>query len=113
MILNTPNANIGSLKSRLHKVAQVLEEFIEEIENLRQRLSSEAPASGGDMRRLFLELRKWLIWAHELERLSGKYRQTNSAGEAGYSLDLEAARHQIGRRLDRLRQAEFEEEISG
>ena len=33
MILNTPNANIGSLKSRLHKVAQVLEEFIEEIEN--------------------------------------------------------------------------------
>ena len=65
------------------------------------------------MRRLFLELRKWLIWAYELERLSGKYRQTNSAGEAGYSLDLEAARHQIGRRLDRLRQAEFEEEISG
>ena len=58
MILNPPNANIGSLKSRLYKVAQILEEFIEEIENLRQRLSSEATASGGDMRRLFLELRK-------------------------------------------------------
>ena len=94
------------------RLDEALNSFIQQIEDLEQQVRAGNHADKTQARDLFLNLKTWIRWANEAERIRAESQKVTSGNQFGTELDLTAARVGIGCRLDRLRRCCREGQIS-
>lgn len=112
MILITPDSDDDSIQHSIESIAVQLRSFSRDLEDLQTKISAGDTVNETDARKLFSEMRSWLKLAREAEHACAE-RNKKAIGIVGdYGLDLDAARDQIGCRLDRLRRCCKERKVS-
>lgn len=112
MILITPDSDDDSVQQSIDTIAVQLRSFVFELEYLQSKISAGDTVNETDARKLFSDIRSWLKLAKEAEFACAE-RNRKALGIVGdYGLDLDAARDQVGCRLDRLRRCCHERKVS-
>ncbi|MDG1458495.1 MAG: hypothetical protein P8Q92_11555 [Pseudoprimorskyibacter sp.] len=92
----------SALEDECQKIAQMLADMVEDLEELRKRArTGEATKKDGNA--VLSELRYWLRAARETEKELDQINRQNSGVAGDYGLDLDIARVEIGCRLARIR----------
>lgn len=73
------------------------------VADLRQKVEAGETGTATEAGRILSDLRTWLKHAKETEVQLERHRKEQARICGSYGLDLDAARHVVGRRLDRLR----------
>lgn len=89
-----------------------LDSFIHQVKALEQEVRAGNCADEIQARKLFLDLKSWMKWAYQAEKIRAESQKIASGYQLGDGLDLAAARAGIGCRLDRLRRCCREEQVS-
>lgn len=103
MVLITPEDDTENFGPEFDRVQTQLRSFLADIEDLQKRVHAGEGVKEIEVRKLFQELRVWLKLAHEAESIVAQRKREKLGIKHDYGLDLQAARDQIGCRLDRLR----------
>lgn len=113
MILTTPETGQSSLGQAIETVEQQLADMKADLLALQRRIASgdfDALRNGS---KLTGEIRQWLKLALETEIRLEERRKQHDGIVNHYAIDFDAARDQIGRRLDRLRAASGADGVPG
>ncbi|MBE0452400.1 hypothetical protein [Roseovarius autotrophicus] len=105
MVLITPEERPSGLTTSINALEQQLADMRGELEELYLRIRAGDLGELKNATRATAEIRQWLKIAIEAEAQLDKRRQQERGIAHGYAIDLDAARHEIGCRLDRLRRA--------
>ncbi len=95
--------DVQRLEDQREEIAQELDDLTTEIRELRTRIRNGDPERKGESGKLLGDVKYWLKAARETECEIDAIRRKESEITGDYGLDLEAARHEIGCRLARLR----------
>jgi len=105
MTSDTRGSKPHGLSTSVVRLQQQLCDMTLELETIQRQLSRGTPGVLGNSGRLIADIRQWLKIAMEAEAdLERREKETNHS-PVGYDLDLDAAKHSIGCRLDRLRRS--------
>lgn len=111
-VLIRARAEIERLKQQRDEIAATLNDLTTELHELRARVREGDPDRKGDSGKVLGDVKYWLRAARETECEIEAIRRKESEITGEYGLDLDAARHEIGCRLARLRPCGCEEEVS-
>ncbi|MFU1478031.1 hypothetical protein ACM25N_10105 [Roseovarius sp. C7] len=93
------------LSTSIRRLEQQLSDMTRDLERIQTKLREGPPEILGNSGRLISDIRQWLRIAFEAEADLERRKSRDTDSGAGQVLDLDAARHSIGCRLDRLRRA--------
>lgn len=105
MVLITPEVAPSGLTTSINALEQQLADMREELEELYLKIRAGDLGELKNATRATAEIRQWLKIAIEAEAQLDKRRQQERGIAHGFAIDFDAARHEIGCRLDRLRRA--------
>lgn len=103
MVVITPEETTENFGPEFERVQTQLRSFLADIEDLQKRAHAGEGVKETEVRKLFQELRGWLKLAQEAEMIVAQRKREELGIKHQYGLDLQAARAQVGCRLDRLR----------
>lgn len=112
MILITPDSDDDSVQQSIATISKQLRSFVSDLEDLQAKIYTGDTVKETDARKLFSEIRTWLKMAKEAEFACAERNRKKLGIVGDYGLDLDAARSQIGCRLDRLRRCCKERKVS-
>ncbi len=112
MILNPSESEPLSKDCIRRRLDAALSSFVQQVEALEAQVRAGNYADETQARDLFLNLKLWIRWANEAEKIRAESQKVASGNHFGNDLDLAAARAGIGCRLDRLRRCCREGQIS-
>ncbi len=105
MVLITPDEGPSGLTTSINALERQLADMREELEALYVRIRAGELNELKNATRATSEIRQWLKIAIEAEAQLEKRRREYRGIAHGFAFDLDAARDQIGGRLDRIRRA--------
>jgi hypothetical protein len=112
MILTTSEEEGSPLEEEIASIAKQLREARHDLETLQLCLRAGDPGPEAQGTKTIGSIRQWIRLAIEAEMLLATRRRNRSGIAKGdFALDLDAARREIGDRLDRLRESHAEEDI--
>ncbi|HAR54249.1 MAG TPA: hypothetical protein DCS45_20600 [Roseovarius nubinhibens] len=100
------------LSTSIRRLEQQLSDMTRDLERIQSKLRDGPPEILGNSGRLISDIRQWLRIAFEAEADLERRKTRDTDTSAATALDLDAARHSIGCRLDRLRRACAAGEVS-
>jgi hypothetical protein len=106
MTLITAKTQESETEELLSAITSVVRELRQELESLRERVQSEDRVETAGDKQTVKSALTLLTTCADVENRLAKCRETNAGiARGGYALDFDAARADIGRKLDRLRAA--------
>ena len=112
MILITPDEGPTGLTTSIDSLERQLADMRGEIETLFTRIKAGDFTELKNATRTTAELRQWLRIAIEAEAQLARRKKYEKGIVHDYAIDFDAARDQIGCRLDRLRRARCSARVS-
>lgn len=113
MVLITPDEVPTGLTTSINLLEKQLADMRQELEALYDSIRAGAFGELKNATRATAEIRQWLKIAIEAEAQLEKRNKSAKGIVHHYAIDFDAAREQIGGRLDRLRRARDAERVSG
>ncbi|MFP4327819.1 MAG: hypothetical protein ACLFQL_07400 [Paracoccaceae bacterium] len=114
MILKTSGETGSPLEDEIASIGRQLREARHDLEALQASLREGVPGSEAQGSKTIASIKQWIRLAIEAEMLLATRNRNRSGSARGdFALDLDAARREIGDRLDRLRRARAEDDLSG
>ncbi|QIE46389.1 hypothetical protein G5B38_13135 [Pseudohalocynthiibacter aestuariivivens] len=105
MTLITPDEGPRELSDAVASLKRQLCEMRTDLEDLHTKLRTDSREDVSKYGRLITDIKQWLKFAIETEVKLEQREKKEKGIVNGYALDIDAARHSIGCRLDRLRRA--------
>ena len=112
MVLITADEEGDALEAERAAIAQELKAIREMVAQLRETVEAGGTGTGVEAGKVLSDLRAWLKHAKETEVHLARHRRETAKISGSYGLDLDAARHVVGCRLDRLRRCCREGSVS-
>ncbi|MFX4298299.1 MULTISPECIES: hypothetical protein [Roseobacteraceae] len=113
MIIITPDADAEQIQQALDTVYRELGELREQLVFLKEEARNGGDADTKDVKATVASLRSSLETCMKLETQVAECRRKQShIAQGGYALDLDAARAEVGCRLNRLRDCSGTREVS-
>ena len=100
------------LDARIDLIATQLADLQEDLRDLQEDLRTHPKPKTQAATKTLSDLRYWLRQAMETEAQIAERNKRKTGSTAGNVIDLAQARAQIGRRLDRLKRAQRDQELS-
>ena len=105
MTLMIPETGEGPLSGLIETVESELIGMAADLRRIRDQLQEGTVAGQQETARRISEIKFWLRLAAEVEAKRAERQRQEEGFAAGFAIDFEAARSEIGGRLDRLRRA--------
>ncbi|MDR9393583.1 MAG: hypothetical protein RI571_04570 [Roseovarius sp.] len=105
MVLITSEENPTRLTTSIDALARQLAEMREELEERYKQIRAGNFSGLEDSKTAVADIRQWLRIALEAEVQLEKRRKQEQGLAGGYGIDFDAARAEVGCRLDRLRRS--------
>lgn len=113
MIIITPDADVAQAEAALAAVYREIGELREVLQGLKQEVAAGEDAALEGGKKTLVSLRPLLEISMKMESQCAEFKQKwTQIARGGYALDLDAARAEIGCRLDRLRIVRCPEQVS-
>ena len=111
-VLITAEEESSALEAEREAIVRELAAIREMVAALRQRVDAGETGTSVEAGKALSDLRAWLKHAKETEVQLARHRKEHAQICGSYGLDLDAARHVVGGRLDRLRRCCRERGVS-
>ncbi len=106
MTLMTAETQTAHSEELLSAVTDTVRDLRRELESLRERIRTQERVTPSADKQAVKSAVDLLRTCQDVENRLAKFRETQAGiAKGGYALDLDAARADIGRKLDRLRSA--------
>lgn len=102
-VLITAEIERDRLEAQRNDIADTLAGLAADLRRLQNKLRHGEARKSGEDGKLLSELRYWLKAARDAEAELEDFRRKETGLVGAYALDLDAARHEIGCRLARIR----------